>query len=111
MLQSEQSAPMSLRDYADAIGADQLRLVLKTAGTTPAYYRLMAYHFKRCTPDLFERIEAAAAIFTPGVAPDYEHCTRPSIAAEGAKARAERGRARRAQWAEGRLRQVDEQRA
>lgn len=92
-------APLTLHDYWEAVGTDTLRAVCARAGTSFAYYKLMCYHFKGCSPEMLERLEAAAAELTPGIVPDYALCTRPSLIAQGAQARRARaastGRARK----------------
>jgi hypothetical protein len=84
------NAPLTLHDYWETVGTDKLREVCAIAGTSFAYYKLMAYHFKGCSPEMMERLEAACAQVTPGVAPDYVLCTRPSLIAQGAQERRER---------------------
>ena len=69
---------LTLHDYWEAIGTEKLLLVCEHAETSFSYYKLMAYYLKACSPAMFERIERAAAELTPGIAPDYSTCTRPS---------------------------------
>jgi hypothetical protein len=84
---------MTLRDYGQQVGRNTLDLVLKKAGLTLQYFRLMAYDTKPCSPRTFEKIEKAARAVNPDILPDYEVCTRPTLRGVRLEAKEEARRA------------------
>jgi hypothetical protein len=70
---------LGLHAYWDIVGTEMIKRVCDLSGTDFGYFKLMASHFKPCTPARFEKIEAAAKVLTPNSLPDFETCTRTSV--------------------------------
>lgn len=73
---------LTLHAYWEKITTPVARRVCLEVGTSWAYFKDLAYGTTRMSPVMMERFEAAAVKVTPGIVPDYELCTRPSLQKE-----------------------------
>ena len=61
---------MTIREWWDEVGTENVMAITESVGTTFAYMRLLRYRAKRPGSDLALQIIAACEKLTPGFAPD-----------------------------------------